>query len=765
MSRSFIHYIILFIVAVMPLLTSCHTTKYVPPRQALLNRVKIKSDVKGVDKDVVRMYIRQKPNTGILGRIRLQLAIYNLSGRDTSKWINRKLKNAGEPPVIFSNEDLELSRINVTNLFKNKGYHDVEVKTDTIRKGKRNNKMNVTYTIHSVEPYRIGSISYDFDDDTLRAYMRTYNFIMQEGDRFDLDQLQTERTSIVSHLRNSGFYYFSKDHIYAEADSTIGEHKVDVVFKSRPFVKMSQDGNKKEYPNHIRVKIRDVNVYPWEYSSNIIDNNYNDTVSCGHLRYYYHRKRVMCPSFLYMKIFTLPGEYFSVKNVDRTNTAIGSLGTTKYVNVYFRPVEGTDSLIDCFVSVTPNRVQSYSLDVEGTNTDGDLGAALNATYSHKNLFRGAEALSMKLRLGYLPMGGLKDALSDRSLEVGGEVALTFPRFMAPLLSEKLRRRIRASTEFNLSYNYQTTPWYDRNIFNAGIDYNWTTGSRDNESYSFKLLDLSYVYLPTISEYFRRTYIDVNSIVRYSYEDHIIMALGFTFSRNTKRNAYSSYFSYRGTIETAGNLLYGICALSGISKDKDGFWRVLDIRYSQYVKGEFGYSFNHVINEKNTVVYHFNVGIAYPYGNADVVPFEKRFYSGGANSVRGWSIRSLGPGVYKSGTGGTDFNQSGDIKLDLNLEYRFKLFWILEGAAFIDAGNIWTINDYNFQKGGKFYFSKFYKQLAVAYGLGLRFDFSFFLVRFDVGAKLFDPVNDGSARWRRPLKWKDTAFHIAIGYPF
>ena len=168
--------------------------------------------------------------------------------------------------------------------------------------------------------------------------------------------------------------------------------------------------------------------------------------------------------------------------------------------------------------------------------------------------------------------------------------------------------------------------------------------------------------------------------------------------------------------------------------------------------------------KNTLVYHVGVGLAYPYGNADVVPFEKRFYAGGANSVRGWSIRSLGPGIYKSTGGRTDFNQSGDIKLDLNFEYRFKLFWILEGAAFVDAGNVWTINSYQTQQGGQFEFSEFYKQLACSYGLGLRFDFSFFLVRLDVGARLYDPSRD-SRKWRHPFNINDMAWHLAIGYPF
>jgi outer membrane protein assembly factor BamA len=244
-----------------------------------------------------------------------------------------------------------------------------------------------------------------------------------------------------------------------------------------------------------------------------------------------------------------------------------------------------------------------------------------------------------------------------------------------------------------------------------------------------------------------------------------MSAGFTFSKSTQNRSKErqSFYTYRGSIETAGNLLQGICAAANAPK-KDGSYTILNIRFAQYVKGEFDFAYNHVINSKNRLVYHFNVGLAYPYGNETVVPFEKRFYAGGANSVRGWSVRSLGPGGYVTNSKRKDFNQTGDIKLDLNIEYRFKLFWVLDGAAFLDAGNIWTIHEYETQKGGVFKFDEFYKQIAFSYGLGLRFDFDFFILRCDLGAQLYDPTKKGREQWRN-LEWDNMAFHLAIGYPF
>ncbi|MBP5742972.1 MAG: hypothetical protein J6W49_06005, partial [Paludibacteraceae bacterium] len=391
MSRSLRFSTMLFVAMLLALLTSsCSMTKFVPNKKFLFNRVEVKSDVKDISKTQIKQYLRPKPNTGILGRIRLQLAIYNMSGRDSSKWINRKLRGAGEPPVIFDESDLEMSRQNIKGFMKNKGYHNVEVESDTIVKGRKRKKMNVRFDIKGNQPYKLSDVSLEFDDDTLSAYMASYEFAVKPGDLFDLDVLQSERTRMVTYLRNSGFYYMSNDYIYAEADSTVDDHSVSVVFKCRPFVMNAANGQTNELKNHVRVKVRNVNIYPWEYNTDLsYSQGYNDTLSCGSVNYYYHRKRVLCPTALYMKIHVLPGTYYSAKNVERTNSALSSLGTTKYVNIYFRRVPGCDTLVDCNISITPNRVQSYSVEIEGTNTDGDLGAALNGTYTHRNIFHGA----------------------------------------------------------------------------------------------------------------------------------------------------------------------------------------------------------------------------------------------------------------------------------------------------------------------------------------------------------------------------------------
>ena len=287
-----------------------------------------------------------------------------------------------------------------------------------------------------------------------------------------------------------------------------------------------------------------------------------------------------------------------------------------------------------------------------------------------------------------------------------------------------------------------------------------------------LVDLNYVYLPKS----RSNFLDSisNPLLRYSYEDHFILRAGYVYYHTNKlpSNGYrqrfqSDFYTFRAGVETAGNFLYGMSKLFGQKKRDDGSYRVFDINYSQYIKGEIDYTYTHRFSPRHMVAFHSGFGIGIPYGNSTILPFEKRFYAGGANGVRGWSVRTLGPGAFRGNNSVTNFiNQCGDIRLDFNVEYRAKLFWVLELGAFIDAGNIWTIKEYDNQPDGVFKFDKFYKQIALAYGLGLRFDFTYFLIRLDLGMKAHNPAK-GEEPWPifHPNWSRDSAIHFSVGYPF
>jgi hypothetical protein len=327
--------------------------------------------------------------------------------------------------------------------------------------------------------------------------------------------------------------------------------------------------------------------------------------------------------------------------------------------------------------------------------------------------------------------------------------------------------MRASTEFALSYNHQTRPEYDRTLLSGGLRYVWQGRERSADRHQLDLLDIDYVYLPRIdSEFMKR----LPSNARFfGYTNQFIVGTGYLYSRTTfdpmqkQRNAYSLRFS----IESAGNALYGLNKLLDTHKDEQGLYQLFNTYFAQFVKGDVDYAKTIVLDKQNSIAWRVGGGIGIPYGNSQMLPFEKRYYSGGANSVRAWSVRELGPGGYQPNDTTTFFNQSGDLKLDFNIEYRTRFFWKLEAAAFVDAGNIWTIKDYAGQEGGMFKLDSFYKQIALGYGLGLRLDMDFFLIRFDCGWKAYDPARNGKDKWTvfHPNFTNNWAWHFAVGYPF
>jgi len=337
----------------------------------------------------------------------------------------------------------------------------------------------------------------------------------------------------------------------------------------------------------------------------------------------------------------------------------------------------------------------------------------------------------------------------------------------PFLSREIRRGTIATSELSLLYDTQNRPEFHRRVVSAGWHYRWNPQNH-HDKYQLDLIDLNYVFMPWISDTFRQEYLEnttsYNAILRYNYEDLFIMKIGFGYSYNNGRIAVKT------NLETAGNLLHAGSRLFHARQYDEGQYRVFNIAYAQYVKADIDFTQNLLPGYQDQLVFHFGLGLAYPYGNSRVLPFEKRYFSGGANSVRGWSVRSLGPGRYKGRDGNINFiTQTGDMKLDLNLEYRTHLFWKFGGALFLDAGNIWTLRAYDEQLGGQFKLKNLLSDLAVSYGLGLRLNFDYFIIRFDLGMKAINPAYETEDEEHyaiiHPRLGRDLAFHFAVGLPF
>ena len=499
-----------------------------------------------------------------------------------------------------------------------------------------------------------------------------------------------------------------------------------------------------------------------------------DSIRSGGVTLYYHDKMFLRPHVITEYNRLKSGRLYSNRDVQNTYSDLGRLGILKYSNIRFREeLKGDSAYLDAFVTLLKRKNKSVSFEIEGTNSAGDLGAAASVSYTHRNLFKGSETLTLKLRGAYEAVSGLEGYANSNYMEYAFEGSLNFPEFMFPFLSSDFKRRIRATSEVTVKYNWQIRPEFERTVASAGWSYRW---SKRRANHRFDLLDINYIYMPYRSETFRE-YLNLmderNPLLRYSYEDLFIVRMGYTYTYNSSgamssKTALRNSYSIRFNIEESGNLLYAFSKIVNRHPKNGEAFQMANIDFAQYVKMDFDYAKNFMIDDRNALVFHVGLGIAYPYGNSKSLPFEKLYFSGGANSVRGWSVRSLGPGGYKGDANSLDYvNHTGDIKLDLNLEYRTHLFWKLNGAAFVDAGNVWTIRYREMQPEGLFKFNRFYKQLAVAYGLGIRFDLDFLIIRFDGGMKAVNPMYEGKERYPiiSPNFKRDFAFHFAVGYPF
>lgn len=759
----------------------CVSTKYVPENRQLLDKVSIQIEDKqrNINTDQLSSYLKNQPNQTIFWMSKFRLGLYNLSGRDSTKFLNNILRRMGEPPVLFDSLSVVQDSEQLRRSLVNAGYRNARVNTLFKRSGK-GKKMKVTHSISLGTPHIVRNISYRFPNDTIREMVMadSSQFVINSGELFDLTLLARQREIINSNLRNKGYYAFGNNLITFTADTAAGDRLVDLTMTIQPPVE--NETQTLQFDTHRRYLIRRIKVianYNPQISDRVGHYEREDSVRYRDLTIYYGENKYLTPSTIYENCFLKAGEPYSTRATDNTYSSYGRLSIISLVNIRFVPVEsnGPDGLMDAYILLTPGKSQTVAAEVEGTNTGGDFGVALGLTYTHRNLFRGSETYSVKVRGSYEAITGkIIDLIRNRNLEGGSEMSLLFPQFKFPFLSENFRKGIKASTEIGTSINYQERPEYSRIIATLGFNYKWMDRS-GKTGHTFTPFDLNYVYLPESTQGFIDHIAPNNPLLRYSYEDHAIMRLGYGYHHTNKqpgiswyRSALTRQYAVRMTAEIAGNALFAINRLTEPSHDfHTEPYRVFGIPFAQYAKGDVDFSYLRVIDSRNCLAFHGGFGIGIPYGNSTILPFEKRFYGGGANGVRGWQVRTLGPGSYNGSNSVSNFiYQCGDIRLDLSLEYRCRAFWKLEPALFVDAGNIWTIRNYTDQPGGEFRFNSFYKEIAVAYGVGARLDLDIMLIRCDLGMKAHNPAKD-AYRWPilRPSWGRDASLHISIGYPF
>lgn len=753
------------------ILASCSTTKYVPEGSFLLDDLAIEVDNKEVKASEIGMYVRQRPNTKWFNLLKMQLFVYGWSGRDSTKWINRALRRLGDAPVIVDWEETERSRQEMTKAVQNLGYLGARVTSDHASKGK---KLRITYHVQTGPPYIVRTIRHDIPDEHVAEYVRNDSAatLLRPGMYMDVNVLDQERQRISSLLRHHGYYRFNKEYITYSADTVRGTHNVDLTLRLALY---PQGDSLVRHRQYTIDRIAFITEYDITRSSALSSIEINDSIHYQGYPIYYKDKLRLRPRVLTNALSFAPGEPYDEQAVQRTLSNFGRLQALKYTNIRFFETERADStLLSAYVMLTRNKQHSVTFEIEGTNSAGDLGAAAAVSFQHRNLFHGSEQLMLRLRGAYEAVSGLQGNYRDEDYtEFSAEATLNFPRFMFPFLPHDFQRKIRASTEFGLQYSYQLRPEFTRIVASASWSYKWGGLQRRNFQHRIDLLDVSYLYMPWISEDFQEQYLeqDENYILKYNYEDRFIVRTGYSLVYNSAGSTLAAgntitgnAYSVRFNLESAGNVLYLLGRMGAMKENDEGEYTLLNIPFAQYVRADLDFAKNFVIDERNSLAIHLGGGIVIPYGNATVVPLEKRYFAGGANSVRGWSIRDLGPGTFPGD--GNYLNRTGDVKLDASVEYRTRLFWKFNGAFFVDAGNVWTIRNYEDQPGGQFRLKHFLKEVAVSYGLGLRLDLDFFILRFDGGMKAINPES-GAKRYpiSSPNFGRDFAIHFAVGYPF
>ena len=736
------------------LMAACSTTKFVPEGKYLLNKAYVKcTDDKEVSSSKMSNYLRQKQNTEIFGFWKLQLQIYNTAPTDTTTKAKKKLADnahkMGEAPVIYDEQLTQVSMRQLEQQMNNMGYFHAKVDTQKVYKKK---KLNLTYLITANQPYKVRKYEVDVPSEVISTIAQNDGCKIKIGENFSVATLDQERERIATIMRNRGYFYFDKTMLEYTVDSALGTNEVDVQIQFAPFVLQMDTAEQKKL--HTQYTIRKVH-YQIDYDPTILPDSIelNREVDQEGNEFSWIGNRFLTQKVLKRTSRIKPGSKYAEWTIERTYARMNALAPVKYVDITFVPVPNTDTLLDCSITVTRGKLNSIAAEVEGTYSAGDWGVAAGITYSNKNIFRGAEVLSIGARAAYEWR-----ANGGRAIEAKAEAGLTFP----------------SQVKLNVAYNYQQRPdEYTRTIANAGLAYTIPHKAGQKWTHSFNLVDVNYIYLPWMSDRFKADFIDKASVLKASYEDHFIVDWSYTasYSSYNPRLPNKSYLQFALKVETAGNALYGLSKLANLPQDDNGAYVLGKIPFAQYAKGDVNLTYHGIIAPQHHLVTHLGVGVAVPYLNAVTIPFEKRYFGGGANGIRGWQARTLGPGTFKGKNNAMVYDlQAGDIKLDMNIEYRYKVVKFLELAAFVDAGNIWTIRDYEDQPGGVFQWNQFYKQIAWSYGVGVRFDLSLLIFRVDFGVKLHDPSRIAEGKqWRTApngLNWKeDMTFHFAIGHPF
>lgn len=743
---------------------SCSTTRVIPEGESRLvsNKLIIKNNNDSYPVKDLNEYIKQKPNTNFILGWNPFINIYNWENGKGKGW-DKFVHKLGQKPVILDENLVESSCENLLNHLEYKGYYNSHVNDSIVT---RNKKSTVYYTVTLGKRYTIDSISYSIENDIVREYVMkdTSNSTIRRGDVLSESDLETESQRVASYMNNNGFYTFSKNHLFFEADTfrSAGNSALEISVRDYTRNESPSDSlrlRQYKFGKVYMTPVRRVSASTrYRLRRDSIENKL-DTVNHRSVNIISAGKPLVRKSVLNRMNTIHTGDLYSQDAVAQTYKKLSNLGIFSSVNVQLE--EKDSAQVETNIRLTPSALQGYKVNLEmSSNSSGLLGISPAISYSHKNLFRGGETFSLSF------MGNFQFQFNSdvKSTEFGISSSLSVPNFLL-LPDSWFKSGNIPRTEFILSYNYQDRPEYMRNIISASYGYTWSVANK----YFFKVspVQLSIVKLFNLSPEFYESLKD--PFIKNSYNDHFDAGLGasFYYTTNSAVNPTSSYFYLRWQNDISGNLISLFNNM--LPKDTEGNRTVWGSPYSQYVRSEISAVYTWIFGSgsNQSLASRLLIGVGTGYGNSVALPFEKLFWSGGAYSLRAWQARSVGPGNAIMDDSFSIPNQTGNIKIEANIEYRFPLFWSIEGAAFIDIGNVWTSEKSSGKDHeGIFRFNSFYKQLAADWGIGVRLNLGFTLLRLDCGFKIHDPSYSNS--WLSIGEWfrkSNYGIQFGVGYPF
>lgn len=783
-------------------ITSCGVARRLPDDSYMLVRSDVAPDRKAprderITAAELSRYIPQSASRRFFGT-NLPAWLYLQADPEDSTGGANFLRSLGSQPVILDTTMTMLGARNLKLYMNSRGFYESESDFD-IRYNKRRRTARVRYTVTQNKAFRVREISYDFRDRFLEQVIRedSTSTLLSEGMIFDTNVLRDERNRIASNLQNSGYFNFSINNISFRADTTVGDHLADITMIVKQHLAGYDENGDPIMENNSLYSIRDIFVHPdYDATRAITDPSYLyklDTVQYMGLKIVNYGSPRIKPSVLRRVINIYPDYLYSHEQVQRTYNDILNLSFYRNARILFEDAPAMEGMVtyvggetdtetgihtsvkqlNCTIFCTPTLRQGYTLDFETTYTSAFYGLRASASYVNRNLFKGAELLHIGVTGAYEIYGRPSEgeARKSDSYEIGTAVSIAFPRFLTPFKVDRANRAVRPQTRVELSFNKQNRPYYHRTITGGNIAYTWSN-SRFS-SYSLRPLDVNIVnvtYIDTVN------FLDKiqNVYLRNSYKSQFVPAISAAYLyRNPAVNAKGASLTFQFGVEAAGNLTYLLASAfserKAFADDQDNTtmaYAVFGIPFSQYVRFETSLSQSFPVLERSAVVYRLLGGIGLTYGNS-FYPFDRNFFVGGATSMRGWAVRTLGPGDSQNVNTFGYASQVGNMRLEANLEFRFPLFNSFHGAVFLDAGNIWNANirSTDESRDGVFRFDTFLPQTGLNTGIGLRYDVGVAVIRLDWGIILHDPGEPENNRWISRFSFGKTALSFGIGYPF